>query len=593
MINQLPKVRFSLPPISGALYFFSICFFAVASYNFYFSTRILPGVYVNDQYFGGLTKKEAHEKLKNLYFNHPDTIKLYFSSTADGEKSVYEISLSDLDFKYDLTSTYTKVFSTGRQNFLSPLTYAIGFFKPVENISLDYHYEESKLNSLLANFSAQKYPQVSNASFILNDQEELIIQEAQPGLLLDLLSVKKDIEKGFLTYKFEHQLVTSEYVPTIFGSDLEPFTQGVEYYLQSPLFFTYKNIEVSANSSEKLSLLDFSKNPQGTLLITPNKYGILSFINIVGSKVDVEAKSTQFELKENGDIVFSPPVLGLSINRSTLENDLSQYIKSYDFNALKDVNNSIALDISETRPEQNANDYGIKELIAEGVSYFSHSSSNRISNIATASQKVKGTLVAPGENFSFNDAVGPIDVEHGFNTGYIISKGRTVLGTGGGVCQVSTTVFRAALYAGLPSVKRTAHAYRVSYYEEKSPIGLDATIYQPSVDFVFKNDMENYILVYTVLDIQAKKLEVKIYGTKDGRTVDLSEPKILSQVPPPAPVYVDDPSLPKGTIIQEEWPSYGASASFTRKVTKDNKVLYDDEFKSYYVPWAALYRRGI
>ena len=105
--------------------------------------------------------------------------------------------------------------------------------------------------------------------------------------------------------------------------------------------------------------------------------------------------------------------------------------------------------------------------------------------------------------------------------------------------------------------------------------------------------MENYILVYTVLDIQAKKLEVKIYGTKDGRTVDLSEPKILSQVPPPAPVYVDDPSLPKGTIIQEEWPSYGASASFTRKVTKDNKVLYDDEFKSYYVPWAALYRRGI
>ncbi|MBI2033412.1 MAG: VanW family protein, partial [Candidatus Levybacteria bacterium] len=225
----------------------------------------------------------------------------------------------------------------------------------------------------------------------------------------------------------------------------------------------------------------------------------------------------------------------------------------------------IQVPIKVLKPEvatDEANDKGIRELLASGTSLFQGSIESRIFNVTLASSRLNGVLIAPNEVFSFNKTIGDVSAFTGYKQAYVIQNGRTVLGDGGGVCQVSTTLFRAVLNAGLPIVERHAHAYRVHYYEEDSPPGIDATVYIPTVDFKFKNDTGHYILIQNVVDPISLRLTFFLYGTKDNRQVTLSEPVITSQTPAPEPLYQDDPTLPKGTVKQVDFAASGASVFF-------------------------------
>lgn len=241
---------------------------------------------------------------------------------------------------------------------------------------------------------------------------------------------------------------------------------------------------------------------------------------------------------------------------------------------------------------EKANNMGIVEVIGVGRSNFFHSIPNRVHNVSLAASRINGILVPPGETFSFNKAIGDISKFSGFKEAYVIQNGKTVLGDGGGVCQVSTTLFRAVLDAGLPIVERHAHAYRVGYYEQNSDPGLDATIYTPSVDFRFKNDTGHHILIQSFLDPTELSLTFTFYGTNDGREVAVTKPILTSQTPPPEARYQDDPTLPKGTVKQVEYAAWGATVQFSRTVKKNGKILYQDDFSSRYTPWQAVYLNG-
>lgn len=238
------------------------------------------------------------------------------------------------------------------------------------------------------------------------------------------------------------------------------------------------------------------------------------------------------------------------------------------------------------------NKMGIKELIGTGTSLFQHSIENRIYNVNLAASRLNGLLVAPNETFSFAKYLGDISSFTGYKQAYVIQNGKTILGDGGGVCQVSTTLFRAILNAGLPVVERTAHAYRVGYYEQDSPPGIDATVYVPSVDLKFKNDTGNHILIQTVVDLNELRLTFNLYGTKDGRISEVSTPVITSQTPAPESRYEDDPTLPRGQVKQVDFAAAGAKVYFTRKVTKNEKVIISETFNSNYRPWQAVFLRG-
>jgi vancomycin resistance protein YoaR len=163
------------------------------------------------------------------------------------------------------------------------------------------------------------------------------------------------------------------------------------------------------------------------------------------------------------------------------------------------------------------NKFGIRELIGKGESSFSHSSEIRNHNVAKGAEIVNQILVAPGEEFSFIKNLGEVSSEVGFKKAYVIKQGKTELDVGGGICQVSTTLFRAALNAGLDITERKAHAYRVSYYEEDSKPGFDATVFIPKPDLRFINDTDNHILIQSRYDGNKKHLTYEIFGTNDGR----------------------------------------------------------------------------
>ncbi len=241
---------------------------------------------------------------------------------------------------------------------------------------------------------------------------------------------------------------------------------------------------------------------------------------------------------------------------------------------------------------QSANKLGIKELIGMGTSLFQGSIAGRIYNVELAARRISGTLVAPGDTFSFDQTLGDVSSFTGYQQAYVIQNGKTVLGDGGGVCQVSTTLFRAALHAGLPIVERHAHAYRVEYYEEDGPPGIDATVYVPTVDLKFKNDTGHYILIQSVVDPSILRLTFYIYGVSDGRKATLTTPVVTNIIPAPAPLYTDDPTLPVGTVKQTDFAADGATVSFRRTVTRGNKTLIAETYTSVFQPWQAAYLRG-
>ncbi len=132
----------------------------------------------------------------------------------------------------------------------------------------------------------------------------------------------------------------------------------------------------------------------------------------------------------------------------------------------------------------------------------------------------------------------------------------------------------------------------MSYYEQDSLPGLDATVFAPSYDLKFKNDTPGYILIQTKTDRNNYTLTFEIYGTSDGRKAEITKPVILSQTPSPPDLYQDDPTLPKGVVKQVDWKAAGAKVSFDYKVTKGGETIFQKNFFSAYQPWQAIYLRG-
>lgn len=235
------------------------------------------------------------------------------------------------------------------------------------------------------------------------------------------------------------------------------------------------------------------------------------------------------------------------------------------------------------RNSATADELGIRELIWEETSRYAGSPKERVHNIGVAASRFDGQLVAPGEVFSFNAGIGEITAEAGYQETLIIMDGTTTDGVGGGVCQVSTTLFRAALRAGFPIVERFAHGYRVAYYEQGADPGLDATVFSPSVDLRFQNDTGAWLLLETAADARQMTVTFRLYGTRPKREVEILPAVVTNVVPAPAATIAVDPELPPGETRVLENSRAGASASVTR-VIRENGGERRDTFYSRYAP---------
>ena len=242
---------------------------------------------------------------------------------------------------------------------------------------------------------------------------------------------------------------------------------------------------------------------------------------------------------------------------------------------------------------------GIRELVSVQDTHFYGSSAARIQNIKAAAARFHGLLVPPGATFSMADHIGDISLDNGYAEALIIYGNRTIKGVGGGVCQVSTTLFRTVFFGGYPIVERYAHAYRVSYYEQTPSggvdpdfAGMDATVFAPVVDFKFVNDTPNWLLMETYVNPSAYKITWKFYSTSEGRTVEWVTSGLQNVVEPPEPLYQENPELSEGEIKQVDWEAAGADITVDRTVYKDGQVYLQDEFSTHYMPWQAIYEYG-
>lgn len=256
---------------------------------------------------------------------------------------------------------------------------------------------------------------------------------------------------------------------------------------------------------------------------------------------------------------------------------------------------TLELPVEEVQPrvtEATLATLGLKELVAEGKSDFTGSAAYRITNIRVGAQLMHGILVPPDGEFSFNENVGAIDASQGFVDGYAIVGNRTQLEPGGGICQVSTTLFRAAFYAGLPFSDWTPHRFRISWYEKYDTIGMDSTIYTGGgPDLRFVNDTGNWLLIQSTMDEANASLTFSLYGTKvPGREVVRSEAIMTNQSPPPAqPVYIDDPKQPVGTYSQSDTARGGLDIRIDRTVLQNGQVVHQRSFITSFQPWPNIF----
>jgi len=279
---------------------------------------------------------------------------------------------------------------------------------------------------------------------------------------------------------------------------------------------------------------------------------IKAYLEDLARKVNNDPTDAKFTVADGKVTTFSQEKAGITLDVAKSVQTIITTLKS---NALPQ---KISLNFDSKKPEVNyseVNDLGIASLIGEGTSNFKGSPSNRIHNIKVATERYNGVLIKPGEEFSFVKLLGEVDGDHGYLPELVIKNNVTEPEFGGGICQVSTTAFRAAIYSGLKITARKNHAYPVSYY---NPQGMDSTVYVPSPDLRFKNNTPGYILIQT--KIVGTILTFDFYGTDDGRKTTVDGPKIT-----------------------ERQPDGALKATFTQHVVdKDGKEFINDVFNSSY-----------
>ena len=334
-----------------------------------------------------------------------------------------------------------------------------------------------------------------------------------------------------------------------------------------------------------------------TPVITYNYETISDNIYYLKQHVDLAPVDPLFEYDKNSQKVkaFRLGKEGFELSQIEAEEIVENQIKAL-ASGFESLELEIALPVKKIMPNITSTEgenLGINSLLGSGYSIYKGSIAGRIHNLTLAAGILHGKLVLPGGTFSFNKEVGDISASTGYKPAYVIKSGRTILDDGGGVCQVSTTLFRAVLNAGLPISERSPHSYRVSYYELGGfKPGVDATVFAPSTDFKFINDTSSYILIQTKIIPSEYRLEFELYGTSDGRKSEVYNFKLWDQKPPPPPLYQDDLTLPLGTEKQVDWPAWGAKSSFDYKVTRNGEILFEKTYYSNYQPWQAVYLRG-
>jgi len=547
----------------------------VAVWGFWHTGRIYTGVSVGGVPIGGLTRAEAYRRLNETLYQYPLP-----PVTLVHEGEQWPLPTVQVRAHADLLDAANRAYLHGRRGALLPDVAAqIGAALRGVEIAPQVVIDQAALRTAVAAIAAHiDRPGVGERR--LGD----IVIAAQPGIAVDVEATVQAVLGALATSRTGAAVQT----PLIAQSVSAPENAAV-----APTIVPTNN--------EMRPLMLRSTVDAFTLALSPSDLRQMTTIGDGGAALDearlrqfLEAIAAQIDRRprdarlrftpETGAVtVLSPSFAGRAL-------DVDATIAAVG-EAIANNAGEAPLVIKRVAPAVDMNriaEMGIRERVASGRSYFAGSSASRIRNIEVAAEQFEGVVIPPNGVFSFNNIVRDVSSANGFEDSLVIWGDRTAVGVGGGVCQVSTTVFRAAYEGGFPIVERYNHGYVVDWYGEP---GMDATIFTPTVDFKFRNDTGAYLLIDPVVDSVNGVITFNFYGTRPERTVTVSKPEITDVIKPEAPVYTVDESLTTGQTKQVEWQKDGMTVSVTRTII-ENGTTRTDTLRSKYQPWRAVYLVG-
>lgn len=437
------------------------------------------------------------------------------------------------------------------------------------------------------------------ASLTINTLDATVdVTESAEGRMLLLDETIAEVLNGLP--KLEPQEValrTQTLEPTLSTSNIAEARNTVEAMLQGPMQLLFKEQTFPISQTDIADMIVISRVESGRQPVLNAQIDQKKLTRLVTEIADkIGRESIEPRVSWNGGNLQITRE-GRSAYRLDIEPTVTR-LNTAILDSKRDLDLFADKLVTEEQPRatpENLATLGLNELVASGKSDFTASADYRITNIKAGVALMQGILIPPDGEFSFNENVGEIDEANGFVEGYAIVGNRTQKEPGGGICQVSTTLFRAAFYAGLPFEEWNPHRFRISWYEKYDPIGMDAAIFTGGgPDLRFVNDTGNWMLIEGMVDDANASVTFNIYGSKvPGRTVERSEPKITNETPPPPEaVYIDDPEQPAGEFYQSDTARGGLDIEIVRTVRQDGEVLRSTPFITRFAPWPNIFTKN-
>ncbi len=580
--------------------------------------KFYPGININNTFVSG----KNFEEIMGMYSSKIDKISFegikIIIKRKEGEKEIripmYASGKNpDEVVEYfsfgDWKNTIKKGYEYGRTGGTIGQLFqkiSILFFKP-KNFNLPVVYQNEAMDSFyyreLKSFLKEPLP----ATFLYKNSKVSISKE-MIGEKIDKEEIKEEITKKLTSLDTSPILIkTTESFPDVTEEKLSSYLPLAKEISQGiNITFKYSNYEWSVSGKKLITWLTLNK--KGRLAIDPEKLEAFLYGNIIPI-IDNPPISSRFEIingkltetfpGKNGNMVDVLKTVAkteraiFGMDRSLgLKDKLLASVGNIAHENFEIKNNSIIIpiEITETPPKVTLDtilEYEIRDIVGSSTTNFKGSSEDRIYNIKTGVSKITGRLIAPNEEFSTVFAIGTTSEQAGFLKEFVIKDNRSVKESGGGLCQIATTLFRLALDAGLPITERVNHRYVVGYYGA----GLDATIYDPHPDFRFLNDTNNYLLLQG--EVVGNEITFKLFGLKDGRKVSISKPTLKDEKPAPEVKYFMSEEVQYATMECSETPRKGITAEVKYKVEYRNGETKEQTFKSVYQPWGKICLIGL
>lgn len=558
----------------------------------YYDERIAPGVVLGSVDIGNTQKEDVRALLEAYHANlDRDGIELSYQGqikkiTARSVPMSPDVSPDQLPgvAKIDIDKTIDAVYAIGHTgNPLSDYPTRIrGLIQKTRLTATPIISSEALTAAAQKEFPALNQ-RVREPQFTMDADGVIGVDAPTPGANLDTPVAVADLESQIR--ELQIPVVTLSSIPTHPRLTTEELTDSIGRVNQlvgtSTLILIADTTKTELTPRERIAWVRAEKGDSENLMLKIDRAVVREYLEkIVAPKIFVKSEIPRYEIKDGKIAAFQEPVSGRELD---IDRSLSLLVDALEGAA---AHSSVTLPITESpiMPSDVPSDIFIKEVVAKGETDFRGSPPNRRKNIAVGLSKINGIVIPQGAEFSLLSLLKPIDKEGGFLPELVIKGSKTTPEYGGGLCQVSTTLFRAVSYAGLPVKSRRNHSYRVSYYEP--PVGFDATIYDPAPDFTFTNDTGGPILIQA--SVKGTKARVALWGTKDGRMVEVDPPRVFNIKKATETKIIETDALKPGEKKCTERAHDGADAVFERRVTYSSGEKKTDVYKSHYVVWPAV-----